>query len=70
MASKRWENTFHLTETEAVRYDGFAKQHQHPGETGAIGGQSSFTFVVTSIGVMKSADCSVCGANVELNDEL
>ena len=54
--------TMILTPLEYARYKKFVENHIHRDiYTGAIGGSLSLNLTMTSIGVGKSCECSICG---------
>ena len=56
------KHTMRLTPLEYARYKKFAENHTHRDiYTGAIGGSLSLNLTMTSVGVGKSCECSICG---------
>ena len=60
---------FELKDIEEKLYYEFCEKHRHKDvNTGAIGGNISIRFTVTSIGDMPTVRCDVCGAEENITD--
>lgn len=63
--------TFELNDIEQAHANEWIEQHNRDepvSYTGAIGGRYVFEFIPTSINVVKSVRCSVCGASEHLTE--
>lgn len=61
--------TMRLTPLEYARYKKFAENHTHRDiYTGAIGGSLSLNLTMTSIGVGKSCECSICKKTANITE--
>lgn len=61
--------TMRLTPLEYARYKKFEKNHLHrETNTGAIGGSLSLNLTMTSIGVGKSCECSICKKTANITE--
>lgn len=61
--------TFEFHGNEEKLYEEFCKRHIHPEvNKGAIGGNISVTFTMTSIGTFPSVHCSICGETENITD--
>ena len=58
--------TFTLNEKEEKAYREFCEKHKH--YAGAIGGNISVEFTVTSIGDMPTVKCGICNEELNLTD--
>ena len=61
--------TFELNKIEEKNLEEFCEKHIHPEvNKGAIEGHISIRFVLTSIGDMASAHCSICDESERIAD--
>ena len=61
--------TFTLNDNEEKLYNEFCEKHRHKNvNVGAIGGNISVRFTITSIGDMPTVRCSVCGKEKNITD--
>ncbi len=61
--------TFELSDKEYEMACQFEKDHEHKDvNLGAIGGNISITFTITSIGELKSIKCGVCDCVQNITD--
>jgi len=60
---------FELNDSEEKLYNEFCKKHMHQEiNHGAIGGNISVSFTVTSIGDMPTVRCHTCGEEENITD--
>ena len=60
---------FELNDKEFEMACEFEKKHMHMDvNTGAIGGHLSVKFIITSIGLLPSIKCGICGEEENLTD--
>ena len=60
---------FELNDSEEKLYNEFCEKHKHKDvNKGAIGGNISIKFTVTSIGDMPTVRCGVCGEEKNITD--
>jgi hypothetical protein len=60
---------FELNDNEEKLYNEFCEKHTHKDvNVGAIGGNISVRFTVTSIGDMPTVRCGVCGEEQNITD--
>ena len=63
------DDTMRLTPLEYARYKKFAENHTHRDiYTGAIGGSLSLNLTMTSVGVGKSCECSLCKKTANITE--
>lgn len=61
--------TMQLAPLEYARYKKFAENHIHCDvNKGAIGGSLNLRLTMTSIGVAKTCECSICSKTVNITD--